>query len=1525
MTTYNKLPFSNQFERGHSFNWAGHWKEGKYYYNDSYVTDFVVCDDVVMVCRKNHLATSYPSFVYKDGKIIDVDSPFWEFIFWAHSDTEFSVAKGVFIPNATQADKDLDSSVEIGKPYVKLIFDNGAYVYIPVEDIITQYKVGVPVLTQAMYDDLPDVDKPDPWLQIPDETDLTETNAGDYLNILFSAIRKLQAEVTKLRNAFDYGIVSYTGKDTAMSAVVSEYDRTESQEPLWSIEEDELSIVDDATINFKSEKVPPFTPVNHFQYDANGYVRITDDVQWKDPDTGFAECTSDTKILLYLTNTNLDVAFNLEGMYDDSILRVDLSTLDIPIADDNKYNICFLVSREVQLDQDVDERYGPNYIWISVSSFLTDIVLLEGYYNPTTGTITGSEHDIETAYVISSVDFGPGELYKFNGYSKYQDFSRKVVPSKPNESDYRYKVAHLTIRSVTDFAELESVEDYLLENEMIWQADEDILWIKTKKGLRRIGGSGGADDPGMTKEEILQLLEDMGIVYVDDEGLQLSDVSDITFINTDTGKRFKFGVTPDGELSSSEIPEETLKSIVTRLTSSISKATDIRGFTSRVLCVTDGHNTDALTKVDLKLRADRLKIGAFYAPLKTDIKFGCSHGYIELENTSDSDIPLDNVYLHFMHPNEENVLIVDKLELDGYIPAGGTYLIRCKQYADPSKDADVFINVDTFDKEWYINGELLDFRTDTENTYGLLLTYGDSDGSAEVTSRSYFIDKITGTVDAKASYNYKWNFIDAIVLKKDPCTENNRYWGYTKGDSDAPQAHSNTIIKNTFELDPAKQAYQAHTTYDSSRYRVELKKQDIQYLNLDKEFIEFPHTTDKYPVSKYTPKSSKQHKNVSTDKTKLDMEKPNMVTCSFGINPYTIRTFNWISAGQFDEYVWLRSGSTWLKFESYKASDAGATEGDSYPRRKEWGTDAINCIYKRIVGDFPGDGSKYTSHKCILKLVSSAVLTPTTYTYMVGRADKAGNPDLEHCSSEYTFTLYPTSYTPQIYQTTDQQGFHWIEYQVWAAAADKTNAKIQADCSNENIIPVLLNTGDMVQNGTRINEWLDYYNAGINLFKHLEQVNVVGNNDLCNTNPEILGTGDDPGKSNSFYFHIFYCYDVDESNLPLITGDNGTKKYVPSLYHIDFSDYRLVIVNSEITYVNCNEWFNRHKTVNGVTYPINVYTGWAIDKKVINVNSTDFFDDGFTSIYTMIYNMFNGGAGKDLIAICHEMPFTVITKDGLGMSDTVKANYRSLSGSDTVLIGSHTNQINGFDKVGIHWFSRLMEYFGVKLCLGGHKHTYACTFPVCEYYYYADGTKNSLTDGFMTMESTLENDLAVSWIHEGINLTKLPLVDSSWSSTYNFGGDTTHFAPVTLADLSNTSKYHPVVYMMCQASGYKLTSNKELPSVYQRFSRIIPKTTEGSGSGSDTADNNQKFPMIAIIKLNKSNDDVTHTIELARIHYIFDSGYAFNQQTFGSDSPLFSYAEVDTTQDKDLRRYVVWTIAADAPTGTETEETLITV
>jgi hypothetical protein len=208
----------------------------------------------------------------------------------------------------------------------------------------------------------------------------------------------------------------------------------------------------------------------------------------------------------------------------------------------------------------------------------------------------------------------------------------------------------------------------------------------------------------MTEQEMLDKLEELGIVYIDsDKGLQLSNIGDVTFINSDTGKKFKFNVNSEGELKSTVIPQRTLSDRINALNNSnfkIKTTSDYRGFIAKLLASEDSIDpTPESGAKDLGLNSDRVKIGSIYCPLITDKKFGCTHGFIELENTSDSDIPLDGCYLHYMHPNINGTIIVEHLELDGEIKAGSTYLIRCKQYADKDTDADVFISVDSFDKE----------------------------------------------------------------------------------------------------------------------------------------------------------------------------------------------------------------------------------------------------------------------------------------------------------------------------------------------------------------------------------------------------------------------------------------------------------------------------------------------------------------------------------------------------------------------------------------------------------------------------------------------------------------------------------------------------------------------------------------------------------------------------------------------------------------------------------------------------------
>ena len=1325
---------------------------------------------------------------------------------------------------------------------------------------------GIPIYTKSWADNLADTEGD--YIVIPDEDDVNNSNVenhtydtsinGPLANILFSAIRQLQSEIAKIKNTFHYGIHSYSGTNTAMSRVEYGYSEDIEGEPLWAVDEEELSLIEEVILG----RFHSFTPAANVDISSEDVLGFNSDgAEW----TASSDVTSvtDPKIFIYITSTGKDIKLTLQS--GNSLLSLDLNDLNISYTT-NSYNILMVISRTQTVEQ---TEKGSNFVWISISDNLTDKTIAEGYLR--NGQLYSNVQLLDKKYNIQNILFKNLTLSKLKIYSKYQDFSRQVIPSKPSDEDYVYKTAHITIRSVNTFSVLENIKDQLPENELIFIEDTKKLYIKNNYKLVPISGGTseeGGDQPdspiinnGMTQEEILQLLSEMGITTDEQNNLLLSGV---TLVHQDTGNKFKLSVDSEGNITTTGLSNDSLTERIKAAfginAESIGTDNQIRGFVGRLGLATQ-NNVDrqsgesAMSELsDIKLYSDRIKIGSFYAPAITNKVFGCSHCFVELENTSNKDFPLEGCYLHLACTVNETPKVYH-LALTGTIPAGGTYLIRGAKKAE-FNDPNTFIKVTTFDQEWYENGELLDFShngevvTDSNNKsigndpHGFLLTYGTTGDDITTTTQMWFSNSQAG--DDKAPYLYRPDYIDGVYYNATFNVGNSAYWT-TKNERMYCIKNGefiDAIYKNTFELDPAKQAYQSLNTYDSSRCRHQ-NVADYQYLYLGKEFIEFPYSDEKCPVSKFTPKASFEHKNVCTDKTGLDTEKPNMVTCSFGKNPYTTRCFNWVSGGLFDEYVFIKQGNTWVKFESYKAGDESKTQESGALKRKEFNNaDIINCIYKRMTGRFPAANTQYTAHKCIINITSAAVQAPTEYTYIVGRADKNGNPDLEHCSEEYTFTLYPTSYVPRIYQTTDQQGFHWVEYQAWAAAAKVINNQIITETASADIIPVLVNTGDMTQSGARINEWLDYYNAGKPLFKHLEQMNVVGNNDLCGNDFNILGTGDDEGKANSYYFHVFYCYEVEtgEGMIPIVNN-----KYVPALYKIEFNDYVLLAVNSEITSANCRGWFNAKSGDD----TINIYTGWTIP----NEGSPKYVGD-FTTVYTMIYNMTNNLDGKELIAMCHEMPFTVITAENLENTSTIIGRWRSQSGASS-LVGSHLNQLGVKDTVGTHWFSRLLEYRKCKLCIGGHKHTYAVTYPLMENYIYGDS--NSKDNGPMAMEPTLQNDNTVSWISEGRNLSKFPLT----TRTLPAASTDTFYPSEHVDSFYGTNK--GVIYFMCQATGFKLMSNKELPSPDQTFSQYIPKSaiTRDSTSNKITkssASPEQRYPMYSVIELGS-----TWNIKLIRL------------------------------------------------------------
>ena len=1479
---------------------------------------------------------------------------------------------------------------------------------------------------------------------------------GTYLYIMMNTIRSLQAEVAKLKNAFQYGIHSYNNEVTAKSSILDQYDETLKDEPLWALDPSMMSEVFD-TVDFKTELIPENFTISGYGEEIMD-ASVPNQLTFKNGTGKFSDKgntllnITDSKLVTYLVTNSKHIYFNLHTKDDvNHKRRVDISSfID---GDYNKYGIMIVLSRKVG-------EHGKNYVYISVMNYDTNETIVEGYLTDADKLAFATDgestvYEVAYKYSIESIDFVDQTLYRMKFYTKYEDFSEEVIPSAP-EDDYSYKAAHITIRSVKNSAMMERIKEQLHENELIWNEDKKELNIKSNNKIYKIGIVGSNDNTNteetMTPKELIEKLTQMGIIVnaefdsdnniVSVDNLKLNDISEFSLVNSDTEKKYTFTVDPHGNLIGRDESMNTIELNLSKIFEGKDSAEKIaamnsfldvvddsntsqkygwvRGFTPFYLKALQGKDKWAPNGTsDYGLMSDRLRISSFYAPLKTDVVHGCSHSFIELENTSDVDIPLDGVYLHFYKPlidgDEENSNKVYHLALDGVIKSGSTYLIRGAQHAEID-DESTFIKVNSYDKEWYyknkddkgnvINYGLVSFEQDIVTTktevgsdgksgavedrdnnkvhgaYKFCLTYGlpELDKNAELIIQNGLTEmaintegQIVDVGDTSEKQNFKKSDFPNIIKNRryiDGCGFSS-FAGFAapaKYDADCKKKvgegdevickgrwfcggvtiTENTMFRHMFALDPAKQAYNGWTTKDGSRTRYN-KASDLQVVSLNKEYIGFPNSEEVVPISRYTPKASYENKNVMTDKTQLNREKPNMVTCSLGIDVYKTRCFNWISCGAFDEYLWVRKqGETkWNRFASYTKTNIQIEQKTGSIVRREFIPSVNNAVYARITSRFPGNNVLFTSHKVVIDLAPLASdAEPVVYEYVVGRADKNNNPDINHTNETYTFTLYPSSYEGRTYHITDQQGFHWIEYQVWAAAAEKLNKVIAEDCKGVKVFPILINTGDMTQSGARINEWLDYYNGGKCLFNHLEQMNCVGNNDLCNLDPTILGTGNDPGKSNAKFFHYFYCYEIPNNERLLVKAhevnvkkDGSESKitisedrYIPSIYYFETKGVLYVVANSEVTKTTCEKWFGLYgKEVNNNTQSINLYTGIEIRPDGDYNNKCQNEDIVFYPIYETIYSWLNDnrtGDNKKIVFACHEIPFTVITQASLANFDKNTMSYtRNYPNGSSSLLGSHMNQLDANENRGTYWISRLLEYFGCKLCIGGHKHTYALSYPIKENYQWVDkdGVEHNSVDGIKEMKPTLEDESGktpentLSWVvktskdEEGnpfnvggsltgevsISSTKVPYIPEDLYNNigkFKFEGNSTYYRCCDPITVSDGGKYDGFVnYAMCQATGYKLKSNKELPSAYQVFSKLIPKTdnTYENGKFTDTVNGNQLYPMYSVLEFVHNQNGVIEAIDvkLCRVAGIFkaDGKDSFTQTSYGTGTPSIQY------------------------------------
>lgn len=708
----------------------------------------------------------------------------------------------------------------------------------------------------------------------------------------------------------------------------------------------------------------------------------------------------------------------------------------------------------------------------------------------------------------------------------------------------------------------------------------------------------------------------------------------------------------------------------------------------------------------------------------------CSHNFVELSNLTGKDVSLNGLSLQYGTEGGN----WEVLPLWGNIKAGSTFLIRGAQCSVMNTNT-TRIKVETYDMEWYASdGNLIKFDNKKAKFF---LTWGTSPSSV---ANPY--NNTTSPIRVSKGY------IDLVGLQI-----------LNAGDADKVDAAENTaygyltskyLFTKYYTMDNVKQATKALSARNNAN--------DMYFVNLEENII--PR------IDSYTPRASFENKNIFFNKTLLDHTKPNKVTMTLGRKAcYTFnesnepnddasRCFNWVSVGYYDEYLWYRayrsdgSYTNWTKVESFK-NETG-----------------VRKYYNRIRA-ITTDGTPFTTHKVIFTHLGEQYDTHTRdkniyYEYYVGR-DETYKSDIRRF---VVMSENAGSEVLNFVQTSDQQGFNWDEYNVWRITAGQIKKDFNRyETSNISVCYFMINTGDMTQNGNRINEWLDY-EAGREPLYDIAEMVTVGNNDLTPANVYVLGDGGDNSKINATNIRFFYCYEMDEDNPPVFTVEDK-EIFVESLYSFDVGHNHFLCVNSEIS-------ANTERDVYGLTT-----TGVMYDL----IRQWCERDDA------------NATNAKAKIAYCHEMPFTIITQNLIN-----SFYWNNEENTNVERSGSRLNF--NTTKANAYWFSKFLQTHNYRLCLGGHKHTYSCSYPILE------NENSSMKPIIQVTADVLKKDFNSDELYtetaEGA--LKGQSFPKSWENNTNFDM-LKHLCTFQLVE-----EITAPVYLMCQASGYKHTSNKELPS-----------------------------------------------------------------------------------------------------------------
>lgn len=787
---------------------------------------------------------------------------------------------------------------------------------------------------------------------------------------------------------------------------------------------------------------------------------------------------------------------------------------------------------------------------------------------------------------------------------------------------------------------------------------------------------------------------------------------------------------------------------------------------------------------------------------------GCSHNFIELANSSEVEINLKNIYILYA-PDSDSPWEV--LPLSGVIKPQGSYLIRGAKCS--VKTNTTIIDVDKYDIEWKLkDGSLIKFNQKSPTFY---LAYGVNGQFYGLSGKLINSDELTRVPYQTPILK---GYIDSVGFGEGS-GEKGQAFKITSGDS-----WSDALFVRYYSFDPCNQANKDYVKHSSASMWTYVNLSKTRQSDTINNYSNLPYY-DLMRKLRYKPKASFESGGIFSRNSTFDVNRPNNINLTFGREATdsgqghgATRCINWISVGYYDEYIELidrkHEGDPLTPPEFIYSINPGELTENNYERfLTELGVHngdlklakILASVYSRIRWETTS-GTAVTTHKVILRNLPAG-----EYRYKVRRSG-----DRKYMSHWRYFTVRKSDEVKSFnfIQDTDQQGFNWLEYQVWERTC---KAIVKSEFNPQ----FTINTGDISQNGNRENEWIDYYQARDKHLSDIEEMFTIGNNDLCGVPEYNLGDGTaSKYKINHSNVNHYYCFELDPDNLPLVTLSNGVELVIPSVYSFNYGEYHFVSLNSEIA----TNTYKAYQDEPG-TFITDVYSAQA-----------EWYKRDLSKWKTGAYNNEPRDCGKALTYM-HEMPFTIIThKTAIGTTG------RS---------GSKLNTVQTKGK--LFYWSRIFKEYGVRLIFGGHKHTYSMSCPVYD----------APTD-YLNEESHSVNPDADIWKEVSPAAQMRPIIQVTDATQMKT--DVNSVTNTLLGRYEIVPKINAPIYVMCQASGYKLASNQEIPCRDSDHALWLDKYFPGSPKGPKDLPNGLQFRP-TIIRYECRPDSVEiHSLGLSGVY-----------------------------------------------------------